>query len=292
MIQLKKILAPVDFSEHARASVDYALNLAHHFDAKVILFHVVPPSPYPVVMEGIPAPKELGGLDGELGKRLRKELDALAEEIAPHEDVEKVLEKGDPARKIQEFAVQKSVDLIVMSTRGYGPFRRFLLGSVTSKVLHDVECPVFTGAHLENIPPFEPKPFRRVGCAIDLGERSESILHWASAFADSYKTKLTVIHATPSIRAAAVGAPAVAKSNKEAVQQARGRVEELLQKVGTDAAVVVESGPIEGLIEGIGESENLDVLVIGRHVDEGLLGRLQPHAYGIIRESPCPVISV
>ena len=41
-----------------------------------------------------------------------------------------------------------------MPTHGYGPFRRFILGSNTAKVLHDADCPVWTGVHVEEIPAF------------------------------------------------------------------------------------------------------------------------------------------
>jgi len=40
----------------------------------------------------------------------------------------------------------------MMPTHGLGGFRRFLLGSVTAKVLHDADCPVWTGVHLERAP--------------------------------------------------------------------------------------------------------------------------------------------
>jgi hypothetical protein len=55
--------------------------------------------------------------------------------------------EGDPASIITEYAARNRVDLIMMPTHGYGTFRSLLLGSVTAKVLHDAECPVWTGVH-------------------------------------------------------------------------------------------------------------------------------------------------
>jgi hypothetical protein len=52
----------------------------------------------------------------------------------------------------------------MMSTHGYGAFYRFLLGSVTAKVLHEIQCPVWTGAHLEEAPAREFS-IRRVLCS-------------------------------------------------------------------------------------------------------------------------------
>src|ERR1035438_1854787 len=68
--------------------------------------------------------------------------------------IQEVVE-GDPAGQIVDYARDHDIGLIVMATHGYGPFRRFLLGSVTAKVLHDAGCPVWTGPHLEEAPSYE-----------------------------------------------------------------------------------------------------------------------------------------
>ena len=58
-----------------------------------------------------------------------------------------MVETGDPATAINEYAEAHKVSLIIMPTHGYGTFRRLLLGSVTAKVLHDAKIPVWTAAH-------------------------------------------------------------------------------------------------------------------------------------------------
>jgi hypothetical protein len=68
------------------------------------------------------------------------------------------LAESDAARacyvkRIVEFAHNNNITLIAMPTHGYGLFRRFLLGSVTAKVLHDADCPIWTGVHMEAAPP-------------------------------------------------------------------------------------------------------------------------------------------
>jgi nucleotide-binding universal stress UspA family protein len=49
-------------------------------------------------------------------------------------------------------ALAENASLIILPTHGYGPFRRFLLGSATAKVLRDADCPVLIGAHMEHAP--------------------------------------------------------------------------------------------------------------------------------------------
>jgi len=85
----------------------------------------------------------------------------------------------------------------VMPTHGYGPFRRFILGSVTAKVLHDAECPVWTGVHLE-ASSTQTVHFRQVTVALDLGPQSERTLMWASRFAKDSGAKLALVHAMPA----------------------------------------------------------------------------------------------
>ncbi len=65
------------------------------------------------------------------------------------------IEDGDPAAVIECVAQRENVDLIMMPTNGPGKFRRMLVGSVTAKVLHDVDYPIFTTAH-ESAPTSTP----------------------------------------------------------------------------------------------------------------------------------------
>src|SRR5205814_747204 len=112
--------------------------------------------------------------------------------------VRRVVFEGDPARDITAYAASEHCGLIVMPTHGYGPFRRFLLGSVTAKVLHDAICPVWTGPHMEHAPDYHTIAFERVACALDLGPHSRDVLCWAYRFAQEFGSRLIVLHAIPS----------------------------------------------------------------------------------------------
>lgn len=56
--------------------------------------------------------------------------------------VETFVAPGDPAQKIIETAEKKQCDMIIMGSRGAGPLRGALLGSVSQKVLSNSQCPV------------------------------------------------------------------------------------------------------------------------------------------------------
>ena len=197
---------------------------------------------------------------------------------------------GDAAKVIVEQAHATGADLIVMSTHGFGDFRRMLLGSVTAKVLHDARCPVFTTTHAESAPAALP-PLRNVICAVDFGPQSEAVLRWADEFARSMGARLFASHVVPIIPMAQWGhcdQDVSVAMRKDAELKAH----QLVETVGANAKVFVESGPIVETLSELAKDKHADVLVIGRHHESGALGRLRDRAYAIIRESPCPVVSV
>ncbi|HYM13519.1 MAG TPA: universal stress protein [Bryobacterales bacterium] len=287
MFALNKILFPVDFSEKCAGAARYAKALASQFGSQVILFHAI--EPYRLV--GGPEIPALPDLLPAQQANAEAQLERFGADAFRDLAARQVLSEGDPARRIVEYAHAEGVDLIVMPTHGYGPFRRFLLGSVTAKVLHDADCPVWTGVHLEQAPAPETIHFHRIACAVDLGPQSEKVLSWASGMASGLEARLLVMHVTPSPGIAVVG-PSEPEPEVELAQRARRDIEDLLKKTDTKAEVAVGSGDILQTVYDLAARQAADVLVIGRGATKGIVGRLRSHAYAIIRTSPCPVISV
>ena len=69
-------------------------------------------------------------------------------------------------------------------------------------------------------------------------------------------------------------------------------LKEALEAAGLKAETVMESGSPAKLVHRVAAEWGADLVVIGRHTDDSILGRLTTHAYAIVRESPCPVLSV
>jgi len=178
----------------------------------------------------------------------------------------------------------------VMPTHGYGPFRRFVLGSVTAKVLHDCQCPVFTGAHVEEIPAGVPGLFQRIAVAVDLGPHSEKVLRWEACFGEAYNSELVLIHAAPSLEVS--GQYMGAEWRSTLVQMATDEADKLLQKAECQAELAIDTGDVTRYVPSAVKAAGAGLLVIGRSVHQGLLGRLRTNAYALLRESPVPVISV
>jgi nucleotide-binding universal stress UspA family protein len=203
-----------------------------------------------------------------------------------HIDVNRVMLHGEPAQQIAQYAHSNNVDLIMLPTHGYGNFRRFILGSVTAKVLHHALCPVWTGVHMEQVPRLEDIAFRNIVCAVDLGTQSCRTLRWANKFAAEFGASLQLIHAVPSTRATE------ATDHDKLIQQATEQLQAIQDCSGSSAKVSILTGDAPEAVCGFAERDKADLLVIGRSVSEQMLGRLRADAYSIIRQSHCPVVSV
>jgi nucleotide-binding universal stress UspA family protein len=286
---LSHILVPVDFSERSTGAARYAEALQRVFGSRVTLLHVLPPPHYEF------GAMEVGGsvleeLFRNRAEQAQRELAEFLIEELPEPAAARLLLEGDPAAKIVETAHERQAGLIVMPTHGYGPFRRFILGSVTAKVLHDADCPVWTGVHLE-AGSVEEIRFRKVAAAVDLGPQSERTLMWASRFAEGVGAQLSLVHATPNLEGQA-GEYFDPDWRKHIEAQVREQVDALQQRLGTHAPLLVDSGDAAAVVCQLAQGAGADVLVIGRGSAAGVFGRLRANAYSIIRQSRCPVVSV
>jgi nucleotide-binding universal stress UspA family protein len=134
---MKTILIATDGSPGARAAVERGLDLAEDTDADVIFLAVRRP-PVPVFGD----PYWQHAITNELA-RLRPALaEATAEAEARGIGVDYDLLEGDAAEEILRLARSRDVDLIVMGSRGFGPVKSAILGSVSNRVLRESDRPV------------------------------------------------------------------------------------------------------------------------------------------------------
>lgn len=287
---VEKILLPVDFSERCLGAARYAKALASHYGSEIIMLHVVEPIRYEF------SALEFGGTvltDLAANRKLQaqRQLEGFLGDELAGVPLRRVMAEGDAAQKIIETAHSERVGLITLPTHGYGRFRRFILGSVTAKVLHDAQCPVWTGVHLEGAPPATKICLRAIVCAVDLGPQSVEPLRWASHLARDFQARLIVAHAYPCVEVGP-GEWGGRDLNAELAASARRRLDELLARVGTGAELALECGDAPKGVCGVVRERGADLMVIGRGSAAGIFGRLRTNAYAIIRESPCPVVSV
>jgi nucleotide-binding universal stress UspA family protein len=151
---------------------------------------------------------------------------------------------------------------------------------------------VMTTQHAESISP-RPLEHREWVCAIGLSADSERVLRIAHQVAESFHANLSIIHVIP---AAQPGLP-VQLDLEERVQlmetqTARNRLRDLQQVVGSHAHISIAVGPIKDALTEAARRLQADVLVIGRSSQPGAQGRLRDLTYAVVRDAPCPVVSV
>ena len=273
MLPISRVLVPVDFSDRCLGVLPYAKAIASEYSAEITLLHVVNP------VYSIPAAGPFGPVLISIPRSVFtdavKHLDVFGADELRDVPVKRLVYEGDPVDQIVAFAQSEHSDLIVMSTHGFGVLRRFLLGSVVAKVLHDAACPVLTGVHSEQPGDAKPVTFSKLLCAVDLGPESPRTLAWASQFAKDSHAGLEIVHVLSS--------------------PSSGGEREILDKLqaaagAQDAAVSIREGEAAKTVCSLAESMGADLLVVGRGSHES--GRLRTNSYAIIRQSPCAVVSI
>lgn len=136
------ILVPTDGSEGTRGAVEHAIDHAQRYDADLHVLYVVDTR---VSAEaGMESPDVLGALENA-GQQAIDDVIAQAE-AADIGTIEAAVANGIPHQAIEDYAAENDIDLIVMGTHGRTGLDRYLLGSVTEKVVRTSPIPVLTVA--------------------------------------------------------------------------------------------------------------------------------------------------
>jgi universal stress protein A len=140
-IQLSRILVPIDFSDHSKKALQYAIPFAEQFKASIDLLYVVEPTIYPADFSfgqvGFP------NVEDELRQRGAEELKSLiAKEIGKRVPAKQVIRTGKAFYEIGEYAREESMDLIIIATHGHSGVEHVLFGSTAEKVVRHAPCPV------------------------------------------------------------------------------------------------------------------------------------------------------
>lgn len=132
---IKRILAPVDLSEHSAAALRYAGDMAARLGAGLTIY---------LALEPLALPPYLPLEDMERDNAVHAEA-ALKRFVADADlpvQHQMIVERGTPHRCITEYARDQKIDLIVMGRAGLGRIERLFIGSVTERVLRTAPCAV------------------------------------------------------------------------------------------------------------------------------------------------------
>ena len=292
MLKIQRILCPTDFSEFSEKAYDYALSLARHYGAEVLLQHVVRP-----LTLGYPEyaiPDSVGEFYGELRGHAEDQLREFAKvrsQDGPQARV--IVDEGVVTECILALAKEQAVDLIVMGTHGRRGFERLALGSVTEKVLRKARCPVLAvrqPAHEFAVTTkgVEPVQLRRILFCSDFSECSARAFEYALSLAAEYHAELSLLHVLEH-------PPARANLQAE-TERIRSLLEEPVTKEARNRCKIqscVRVGKPHEEIVRVAQDTQAELVVVGvrgRNVlDLALFGST---THRVIQLGPSPVLAV
>ena len=300
MVNIARILCPVDFSPCSRRALDYAVGMGRWYGASVTAVHVFVDLP---VIDAVPLyrgqPLVLKDQDSAT---LRAQLEAFARAVAPTWPVDTdVLEARDIQHAIVTHAGTIGADLIVIGTHGRSGVKQALLGSVAEKVVRHAGCPVMlvpsgVTAHGEQL----RVPFSRIVCAVDFASTSRPAFDLALALAEEADAHLTLLHAIevpPELQVPmTIHEVDVAAARAAAEAEALQHLRELLPddartycSVHTD----VREGRVDRAIVDAAAERHADLIVMGirphNALDRLIFGA---NTHTVLRNAPCPVLAV
>jgi nucleotide-binding universal stress UspA family protein len=286
MLQFRKVIFPIDYSECSLAAVPFVKELAQRFESELTLVHAYGSDVFPL--------NDMSSTYGDLIERTdaseQERLERFACESFGGVTFKTTVQMADAPALIQDLTQSQPADLVMLPTHGRGLWRRMLLGSVTAKVLHDVATPVWTATPqaLRDV----RTPYRSVLCACDINDASEAtpVLQAAAAFASKYNANLSLLHIVELWPLASD--VNYASFRATLIDEANTRLGELKHSLGISAPHQVTDGPVAAAIQREAEHRNADLIVMGRGHQRETVGRLWSSLYQVVHDANCPVISM
>ena len=142
MIEIERVLFPIDFTENASKVLPYVLSIAEKYDAVVYLLHVVEDLSRWGSASYIPH-IPLGQYREEALRGAEKTLERVCDEqLQRCPNFQKMIFVGDPAQEILKAIDSENIDLVIMGTHGRKGLQRLLMGSVTERTIGYADHPV------------------------------------------------------------------------------------------------------------------------------------------------------
>jgi nucleotide-binding universal stress UspA family protein len=292
MVNIERVICPVDLSAHSVLVLRHAAAWARYYDAWLHVLHVAP-LPQPIlsptgILAALPV-RPLAEITAEVQRFVADTLPAGADPIVD-------VVQGEPVAAIVDASARSS-SLLVMGTHGWSGLDRLLLGSVAERVTHAARCPVLV------VPPhtcsLETTPtLKQVLCAVDFRPSSLAGLRYGLSLAQEAKARIEVVTVLESLPANDLGA-LVETMVPEHEDFRQSRLRELQQPIPDDARLWCEveenvlAGPPANALLRRSEAIEADLIVMRTgdrpHLHALWLGSTTGR---LLREARCPVLIV
>ena len=292
----KKILVPLDGSEHSRKIVGWATGLASALDAEIILLSVIDPEEIEILeattrsveetIDGVTKTRTIrtpSDVIDDAISQAESDLQAEAERIRSRGVISKIsVGAGSPAEVIVSEAHAREIDVIAMATRRESALARGVLGSVTDRVLHSTSTPIFTlyPGEIHDFDDTSGGP-AKVIVPLDGSSLSESAIEPATEIAQASNAEIVFMEVVRlpffGVGVAGIeygagdfaGDMGVDQQKKEINDYLNNFVENAKAKGLTSSASVRSGSPPQQIVEEASETDD-SIVVMGSHGSGGL----------------------
>jgi nucleotide-binding universal stress UspA family protein len=302
MREIKKIIWATDGSKESNDALNYAIFLAQKFGSKIIGVHVIE-MPEKQLYEYLNDPESeiYYGWMEKAEESYKARLASIGDEMSSQGvSFQGEILRGEPNKRIVEFARSEKADLIVMGRRGLGLIDRILIGSSTLKVLRESNVPVLAVKRKGDI-----VDIRSILVPLNIYEQSDSALKYAMDLAERINASISVLYVFglyPYYNDYEIPPSVVEDLIKLSSNKLRERVENIKLKRGVRNKEATKLEINTEIIQGINSSvaiidyassKDIDLIVMNTHGRKGIkrfiLGSVTEK---VIQESPCAVLAL
>jgi nucleotide-binding universal stress UspA family protein len=290
MAPFENILCPVDFFPASLRAFEYALRLASNYGARIHALHVVvPPMP-----SAYGAPMDVGDLTTEMekeSKRMLVKLRAKSEKAGVPVETEVLI--GDVDLEIHRSIESRKADLVVMGAHGRRGFERWVMGSVTERMLRRCPAPLIVIGGASKRRSTSPPRINRILVTTDFSAGTSEALAYAFSIAQECQARVTLLHVIGDL-SAEVGF----KRTQPMIAAIRKQLEALVPEGVRDWCEVttrVDAGEPHQVITETVNAKKPGLLIMNIHgkgmIERALLGRT---AERVLRSviNTCPVFLI
>jgi len=296
-VRLKTILCTTDFSDYSNQTVSYGAAIANEFKGRLLICHIIDLQFAAIYGTVHFLPPDLQTQSIETAQ---ERIEALMQSHSM--PWEAVVSTGPPADEIARVVKEREIDLAISATHGRTGLKRFILGSVTERLMRSLKCPLLVVR--ETPPELMPDPvrglrFNRILVGCDFSPAANAALDYGVNLAQEFEAELHLIHILePQVYSDILATTLEAERGD--TDDIRDKLDRRLSDLITPEAmnwcrvktVVTEGRPFEAITSYAGE-KGIDLIVLGVRghgvVETLFLGSTTDR---VIRKAHCPVLSV
>jgi nucleotide-binding universal stress UspA family protein len=287
------VLCAVDGSKHSRWALDSLRRLSLVTGSPVLLVHVVDIARFsPSKAMGAEARSAMAGALASAEQTGWQLLERMKKRVETANGAGAVkLVRGHPAEALARIAARHKTDLILIGSRGATDIRRFLLGSVSRRVVAHASCPVLVVK--KSVP-----ALRRIVVGVDGSRQGQAAIDFLLRMPVLKAARTTVVSVVPPLPIESSLHPPsllnsvlvpLEKQARDVAVQAAAR----LRRAGFEATSLVTHGNPSHEIVRLAEAERANLVVVGSRGLTGtarfLMGSVSD---GVVKYAPCPVLVV